>query len=738
MKKKLLLLALVTLIVTAVLLLDPERYLSLSVLRQEIDRLQELIRAEPGLAAAAYLLAYVAVAALSLPGAAIMTLAGGALFGLVQGTLLASFASTVGATLAFWTSRYFLRGAVERRFTDMTRRINRGIDREGAYYLFAMRLVPIFPFFVLNLVMGLTRLRTWTFYWVSQLGMLPVTLVYVNAGTQLRRVSSLGDILSPGVAGSLVLLGVFPLIARRLAGMLRARRIYARFDRPRHFDANVVVIGAGAAGLVTAWTAAAARAKVVLIEADRMGGDCLNRGCVPSKALLKSARLARQMRSADAWGLAPADPGAALYRVMERVRRAIARVEPHDSVARYTALGVECVAGRARIVTPWTVEVGDRRLHTRSVVIATGSRPDVPPIPGIDSIPFVTTDSVWSLDTLPPRLLVLGGGAAGCELAQAFAGLGSRVTLVEQVDALLPSEEPEASRLLRDVLEEDGVRVHTGCRALRFEALARGGGRLHVAMPPEDPEDFEFDLLLLAAGRRADTAGLGLEALGVELGADGRVVTNEFLQTNVPNVYACGDVTSDWRLTHVAGHEGWHCGMNALFGRFFRLRVDYRAVPRAVYTEPEVARVGLTESEASDEGLDVGCVTYDLAELDRAIADGAARGFVKVVTPTGRDRILGATVVGPRAGDIIHEFALAMRHGLGLRRILATVHAYPTYAEAVRLAAGEWQRQRLPGRLLAMAGWLHRRARREAAGDVPRGKQAGAATAEKHGEHGTS
>lgn len=675
MKKRLLLLAFVALVVTAVAWLDPERVLSLSFLRQEIDRLRDLIRVEPGLSATIYLLTYIAVAALSLPGAAIMTIAGGALFGLLLGTVLASFASTVGAMLAFWTARYFLRSGVERRFMEMVRRINRGVAREGAYYLFAMRLVPVFPFFVLNLVMGMTRLRTWTFYWVTQLGMLPVTLVYVNAGTQLRRVSSLGDILSPGVIGSLVLLGVFPLLARRLAGMFRARRVYARFRRPRHYDANVVVIGAGAAGLAAARAIAATGAKVVLIEADRMGGD---------------------------------------------------------------ALGIECVRGRARIATPWAVEVDGRTLHTRSIIVATGSRPDIPSIPGLESVPYVTTDTVWTLATLPPRLLVLGGGPVGCELAQAFAGLGSRVTLVEQVGTLLPAEEPDASRLLRAVLEKDGVDVHTGCRAERFGALEGGGGRLYAAGCEPERDGLDFDLLLLVTGRRADTAGLGLDTLGVETGSDGRILTNRFLQTAVPNIYACGDVTSAYRLSHVAGYEGWHCGMNALYGRFWRLRPDYRVVPQVVYTEPEVARIGLTEGEARDEGLDITSVTYNLAELHRAIVDGTAGGFVKVVTPAGRDRILGVTVVGPRAGDFIHEFALAMRHRLGLRKVLGTVHAYPGHAEAAGLAAGEWQRQRLPGRLLALAGWIHRRRRKDPAWTAPDGDTASPATAEKHGEHGTS
>jgi pyruvate/2-oxoglutarate dehydrogenase complex dihydrolipoamide dehydrogenase (E3) component/uncharacterized membrane protein YdjX (TVP38/TMEM64 family) len=674
----------------------------------ELATLRQQAAAGPVAFTLAFGAAYVLVAALSIPGASsVLSLVAGTVFGLALGTVVVSFASSIGATLACLLARFLLRDVIERRFAGIAATINRGLERDGPAYLFALRLVPVFPFFAINLGMGLTRLPLRTFYWISQLGMLPATVVYVNAGRELGQVQAAGDVLSPGVLGSLALLGIFPLLARRGLQIVQARRRLAGYPRPRRFDANLVVIGAGAAGLVTAYVAAAARAKVVLIEQAEMGGDCLNRGCVPSKALLRAARLRADVQRAREFGLAASAGPVDLAAVLARVRGAVARVAPHDSVERYSALGVDCVAGTARIVSPWAVAVGDRVITTRAIVVAAGGAPVVPPIPGLASVPHVTSDTVWSLASLPPRLLVLGGGPVGCELAQAFQRLGSAVTVLQAGPRLLAREDPAVGALLAATFAEDGLRVLLDCRALAFEATAEGGS---VTCQHADGrrETIAFDQVLVATGRRARTGDLGLEDLGIGLSPDGTVATNEFLQTTLPTVYACGDAAGPYQLTHAGAHQAWYAAMNALYGRWWRLRPDYRVMPWCVFTDPEVGRVGLTEAEARAAGLDVEVTHFDLAELDRAIADGDRHGFIKVVTPRGRDRILGATVMAPHAGEILAELVLAMRHGLGLGKILGTVHSYPTFAESSRYVAGAWQRAHLPLRLLGIAERVNR------------------------------
>jgi pyruvate/2-oxoglutarate dehydrogenase complex dihydrolipoamide dehydrogenase (E3) component/uncharacterized membrane protein YdjX (TVP38/TMEM64 family) len=682
--------------------------LSLAFVQGQLATFRQQALDQPVAFPLAFGAAYALVTALSIPGAAsLLTLTAGAVFGLAVGTVVASFASTIGAVLACVLARFLLRDTVERRFAGFAATVNRGLDRDGPAYLFALRLVPVIPFFAINLGTALTRLPLRTFYWTSQLGMLPGTLVYVNAGRELGQVQSAGDVLSPGLIGAFALLGLFPLLARRGLQLVQARRHLARFPRPRRFDANLVVIGAGAAGLVTAYVAAAARAKVILIEQAEMGGDCLNRGCVPSKALLRAARLRADVQRARDFGLAASTGAVDLAAVLARVRRAVARVEPHDSVERYTALGVDCVAGTARIVSPWTVAVGDRVITTRSIVIATGGAPVVPPVPGLTGVPHVTSDTVWNLAELPARLLVLGGGPVGCELAQAFRRLGSEVILLEAGPRLLPREDPTVGALLVARLAAEGLRVLVDCRAEAFEP-GPGGGHVRCRHTDGREETIAFDQVLVPTGRRARTADLGLEDLGVGLNADGTVATNEFLQATIPTVFACGDAAGPYQLTHAGAHQAWYAAMNALYGRWWRLQPDYRVLPWCVFTDPEVGRVGLTEAEARAAGLDVEVTRFDLAELDRAIADGDNHGFIKVLTPRGRDRILGATIVAPHAGEILAELVLAMRHGLGLRKLLGTVHSYPTWAEASRQVAGAWQQAHLPLRLLGIAERVNR------------------------------
>jgi pyruvate/2-oxoglutarate dehydrogenase complex dihydrolipoamide dehydrogenase (E3) component/uncharacterized membrane protein YdjX (TVP38/TMEM64 family) len=688
------------------------RYLTLDALKSEQSSFETIRTRSPWLTALVFFGVYVLVTALSLPGALIMTLTAGALFGLVDGSVLVSFAATLGATLACLAARYLLRDSVQRRFGQRLHSLDEGVARDGAFYLFTLRLIPVFPFFLVNLLMGLTPIRISTFYWVSQIGMLPGTLVYVNAGTQLARIEHLSQIASPRLLLSFALLGVFPWIGRAFVRLIQKRRVYARWRRPATFDRNLVVIGAGAAGLVSAYVAAAVRAKVTLIEANKMGGDCLNYGCVPSKALIRSARLVHQMRQADRFGLEPSDPQFSFKKVMARVRTIIGTVEPHDSAERYSKLGVEVLAGYAKLLDPWTVEIalhdgGTRRLTTRSIVIAAGAHPVVPPLPGIEETGYVTSDTLWErfaqLEEPPKRLIVLGGGPVGCELAQCFARLGSQVTQVEMAPRLMTREDEDVSAIARAALERDGVTVLTGHRAVRFETAA---GRKSLLLEHEGSQrQIEFDSLLCAVGRVARLEGYGLEALGIP--TKQTIVTNEYLATIYPNIFAAGDVAGPYQFTHTAGHQAWYATVNALFGQFKRFRADYSAVPWTTFIDPEVARVGLNEQEARQKSIPYEVTRYDLRELDRAITDSATEGFVRVLTAPGKDRILGATIVGEHAGEMLAEAVIAMKHGLGLSKLLGTIHTYPTFSEAHRSVAGEWRRQHAPKRLLEWLGRYH-------------------------------
>jgi pyruvate/2-oxoglutarate dehydrogenase complex dihydrolipoamide dehydrogenase (E3) component/uncharacterized membrane protein YdjX (TVP38/TMEM64 family) len=702
---KLLLVVAVAALVAAFFALGGQRYFTIEFFRSQQAAISDYYEAHPLRAAALYFTLYVAVTGLSLPGAAVMTLAGGAVFGLLWGTVIVSFASTLGATLAFLASRYLLRDWVQRRFGDSLGRINAGVEREGAFYLFALRLVPAFPFFAINLLMALTPMRTWTYMWVSQVGMLAGTVVYVYAGTRLGEFR-----VSLELIVALALLGIFPLIAKRVLEGVKARRVYARWPKPARFDRNLVVIGAGSAGLVSAYIAAAVKAKVTLVEKDRMGGDCLNTGCVPSKALIRSARLLAQMRRAREFGIRSAAADFDFADVMERVQRVVRTVEPHDSVERYTALGVECIAGEARIASPWSVEVktasGTRTLTTRAIVIAAGARPLVPPIPGIEATGCLTSDTVWNLRALPRRLVVLGGGPIGCELAQCFARFGSQVTQVEMLPRLLSREDPEISALVMQRFRVEGIDVLVKHRAKAF--AVDGTGKTLIAEHEGQEVRVAFDELLCAIGRVPNTAGYGLEALGIPVTASRTVDTNEYLQTIYPNIYACGDVAGPYQFTHTASHQAWYAAANALFGRFRKFKADYSVIPWATFTDPEIARVGLNETEAREKNVPYEVTTYGMDDLDRAIADGEAHGMVKVLTKPGTDRILGATIAGEHAADLIIEYIAAMRHGIGLNRILGTIHIYPTLVEANKYAAGAWKRAHAPQRTLAWLEKYHR------------------------------
>ena len=704
--KKLLIILILAALIAAYFAFGLGDYLTVEGVKQVADDVGGYYARNPAQVIALFFLVYVAVTAASLPGAAVMTLAAGAMFGVLVGTIVVSFASTLGATLAFLASRYVLRDTIEARFGERLKAVNQGLERDGAFYLFTIRMIPLFPFFVVNLVMGLTRIRAWTYAWVSQVGMLLGTIVYVNAGTQLARIDSLAGIASPAVLISFALLGIAPWFAKAIIAWIKRRKVYAGFDKPKRFDRNLVVIGAGSAGLVSALIAATVKAKVTLVEADKMGGDCLNTGCVPSKALIKSAKVAEQMRRADRYGLEPTEPKVPFNRTIERVMGAIRAIEPNDSVERYEGLGVDVVEGYAKIVDPWRVEItckdgGVQRLTTRAIVIAAGADPVIPPIDGLEGSGFLTSDTMWDafaqMDEPPARVVVLGGGPIGCELSQALARLGSQVTQIEMEDRVLGREDTEVSALAKASLEASGVRVLTGHRAARI-----GKGQL-VADHKNGDVTIPFDTLIVAVGRAARLRGYGLEQLGID--TERTVVTDDFLATKFPNIYAAGDVAGPFQLTHVASHQAWFASVNALFGQFKRFKADYRVIPAVTFLDPEVARVGINESEAKEQGIDYEVTRFDLDDLDRAIAESETKGFVKVLTPPGKDTILGATIVGAHAGELLAEYVLAMKHKLGLGKILGTIHSYPTMAEANKFAAGEWKKAHKPEGVLR---WVER------------------------------
>ena len=712
MFKKIALLGVIVAAIFSFFYFDLNSYLTLQGMKDSLDTFQSQIAQNPVLSMGVFFAIYVAVTALSLPGAAILTLAAGALFGLVQGLVIVSFASSVGATLAFLVSRFILRDTVRNKFKEKLKKIDEGVEKQGAFYLFTLRLVPVFPFFLINLLMGLTSLKTWTFYWVSQVGMLAGTAVYVNAGTQLAQIDSLSGIVSPGLIFSFVLLGIFPWIAKAIVAVVNRRRVYKGYSKPKKFDRNLVVIGAGAGGLVTSYIAAAVKAKVTLVEAGEMGGDCLNYGCVPSKAIIKTAKVANQMRHADSYGLEPVTPAMSFKRVMARVHEVIAAIAPNDSVERYTSLGVDVVKGYAKIIDPWTVEIkkndgGTQTLTTKNIVVATGAAPFIPELPGIEQSGYVTSDTLWTkfaeLEDAPKRLIVLGGGPIGCELAQAFSRLGSDVTQVERAPRLMGREDADVAEYAESVLRESGVNVLTSHDALRFEQ--QDGEKVLVVAKEGVESTIAYDEVIVAVGRKARLHGFGLEDLGIQF--DRTIETDEYLQTLMPNIFAAGDVVGPYQFTHVAAHQAWYAAVNALFGTFKKFKVDYRVIPWTTFIDPEVARVGINERDAGEQDIDVEVTRYEFAELDRAVAESARKGFIKVLTPPGKDKILGVTIVSEHAGDLLAEFVIAMKHDLGLNKILGTIHAYPTWAEGAKYAAGNWKRANAPEKLLSYVEKFH-------------------------------
>ncbi len=693
-KTKIIVIVLIAIAIASYFIFDLGQYLTLDFIQSQLSGIQDFKDENFALTALIYFLFYVSVAALSIPGAVWVTLLGGAIFGLLWGTIIVSFASSIGATLAFLASRLLLREWVQSKFGAYLAPINRGMEKDGNFYLFSIRMVPLFPYFMVNLLMGLTPIRIVSFYLVSQAGMLLITAVYVNAGSQLAQIDSLSGLVSGSVIFSIVLLGLFPLMAKFVLNIIQRNKIMKDYVKPKKFDANVVVIGAGSAGLVAALIVAGAKAKVVLIEKNKMGGDCLNTGCVPSKSLIRSGRIMSYLRRAKQFGIDDASGKVNFAEVMERVQAVIATIAPNDSVERFTSLGVECVIGEATIESPYRVSVNGRTINTRSIILATGAGPLVPPIPGLDQIDYLTSDSIWSLRELPGRLLVVGGGPIGSELAQAFSNLGSHVTQVDMASRIMPREDQEVSAMVKQQFESQGIDVLTDHRLVKFESID-GVNYMHAEHRGTTVR-IAFDKVLLAIGRKPNVEGFGLEELNLLLTPQGSVQVNEYLQTAYPNIFACGDVAGPYQFTHMASFQAWFASLNAMLGGLWRSKVNYNVVPWATFTDPEVARVGLSEEEAKDQNIAYEVTRYDMDHLDRALADGEAHGFIKVLTVPGKDKILGATIVGYHAGELIGEFVFAMTHGMGLKKISAVTHIYPTLLEANKFAANAWRSARLP------------------------------------------
>lgn len=707
-------------LVTGVLLLagsaaffgfDLGDYFSLAYLQEQHYRIAGRYEQRPLEVLFAFLALYVTIASLSVPVTAVMTLAAGAIFGLFWGTVIVSLASAIGATVAMLTARYLFRDAIQKRWGLRLAEVNRGIEKEGIFYLFTLRLIPVLPFAVVNLLMGLTRIKVWTYAWVSQIGMTAGIVAYVNAGTQLAKIDSLRAVLSPALIGSFVLLCVLPFAVKETALFFRHRKAYARWkgDRPAVYERNLVVIGAGSGGLAAASIAATLKAKVTLVERGTMGGSCLNTGCVPTKALIRSARLAHQIRHGSMVGLANGENSFRFKDVMQRIQEVVRTISAHESDEHCASSGMEVLHGHATIINPWKVAIALKdgsviTRTTRNIVIATGARPLIPALPGLADVGYLTSDSLWDefakLDEPPRRLLILGGGPIGCELAQSFQRLGANVTLVERAADILNREDRDVSQVALQSLQADGVHVLTAHRAVRCEppptsSVTRPTSRtfgpgVMVVQCKGSESRIEFDALLCAVGRVPNLCGCGLEGLGIL--ENGSLKTTDALQTVYPNIFAVGDVVGSYQFSHVAAHQAWHAAVNALFGGLRTFKVNYSAIPTATFTDPEIARVGLNEREARESGIAFDVTRFALAELDQAIADGDTRGLVKVLTVPGKDTILGVTIVGTHAGDLMAEYVLAVKHGLGLRKILGALHAYPTLAHGNRYAAGAWKR----------------------------------------------
>ena len=673
---------------------DLSQHLTLSQLKHHQLYLHSLVQDFPVQSVVIYFIAYIVMAGLALPGALIFTLAGGALFGLATGVILASFASTLGALASFLVARFFLHDFVQTRYQQRLTVINQKIQQQGATYLLFLRLVPAFPFFMVNLLMALTPISACTYYIVSQIGMLPATFIFVNAGTELAKISSVDDILSIPLLLSLLLLACLPFISKQLAKRVSCWRLYKSWQRPKKFDYHTIVIGGGAAGLVAAYTTQTLQGKVALIEKHQMGGDCLNTGCVPSKSILRTAKFIHDIGQHSNYGVQQAEFKLQFQQVMQRVREKISTIAPKDSIKRYNDMGVDCFQAHAQLLSPWQVEAVSKNskitISAKNIILAGGATPNVPTIPGLENINYYTSDNIWHLDHLPEKLLIIGAGPIGCELGQAFVRLGAEVTMINRNERILTNEDPQAAHALQYALQQDGVKILNNFNPLRIDDNSKNFSLmgeqhneiLHIA----------FSHCLIATGRKPSL--FGCEALDIETNSHGQVITNDKQQTNYPNIYACGDITSPLQYTHSASHQAWYAAFNALFRPFKQFNCQLNHIPRAIYTDPEVASLGISEQQAIQKNIPHEISYFAMDDVDRAITDEATTGFIKVITRRNNDKILGVCIVGEHSSELIAEFVLAKTHNLGLNKILQTVHLYPTRGEINRLVAGQWRQKK--------------------------------------------
>ncbi len=680
-------------------------YFTLAYLKNQHASFLEYYQAHKVIFIISYILVYIIITAASLPGAALLTIIGGSIFGLFIGTIMVSFASSIGATCAFLIARWLLRDYFQEKFANKLSAINKGIEKEGAFYLFALRLVPIFPFFLINITMGLTPIKTTTFYLVSQIGMLPGTIAFVNAGKELAKIHSLNSILSPSLLISFAILGVLPLLSKYTISFIRSKKSLSKFPRPKKFDYNLVVIGAGSGGLVASYIAATLKAKVALIEKNKMGGDCLNTGCVPSKSLIRIAKILSDAKRAKEFGLNKLTAEFDFGSIMEQVQNRIASIAPHDSIERYTQLGVNCFQGKAKILSPYLVKINDKTITTKAIVIATGGTPTIPNIPGINYVNPLTSDTIWVIREQPKHLLIIGGGPIGCELSQCFARLGSKVTIIQHDDKLLKREDDDVSYFLLKTLQSEGINVLLNSKPKRF--FIDDGKKILEFSQDSLEKTVEFDTLLVATSRHPNLQGLGLEDIGIEFSND-KITPNATLQTNIPSIYICGDAAGSYQFTHFAAHQAWYASVNALLPSFLQFKADYRIIPWCTFTDPEVAHVGLTEQEAQKQNIAYEVTKFQIADLDRAITDVENHGFIKVLTVPSKDRILGVTIIGYHASDVIIEYIQAMKYNIGLDKILKTIHIYPTFSESNKYVAGAWKKKHAPLSLLKFLEKFHK------------------------------
>jgi pyruvate/2-oxoglutarate dehydrogenase complex dihydrolipoamide dehydrogenase (E3) component/uncharacterized membrane protein YdjX (TVP38/TMEM64 family) len=684
---------------------DLEQYLTLEMIQAKSGALRDEVQAHPWWTGSVFFAAYVALTVMSFPGTVVLTLLAGALFGLVGGTLMVSFASNIGALVAMLISRFLLRDWIQRRFNKQIASINRGLERDGAFYLFSLRLIPLVPFVLLNPALGLTRVSMWTFWWTTQAGMLPGHAIYVGAGRQLARIREISDILSPSLIGTLALLAIFPLAATKLLTLYKARKVYKGWQKPKSFEHNLLVVGGGSGGLAAARIAASMKARVALVECERLGGAALHSGSVPARALMRAANMNYALRHGSTLGIRLRTE-VDFAEVMAQVRRTLDEAQEHVTAESCKSTGVEMIRGKAQMTSPWSIQVGDRTLCSRAIVIATGSQPVIPPIPGLENVEPLTCEDVWDLQQRPERLLIMGGEANACELAQAFQRLGCQVTLAVEGEMLLAAAEPEAREAVHDALRADGVEVLLKVSPQRFE-LVENERRLDCLID-EQKHSLPFDQVLLALGRKAHLDDLGLERLELNIREDGSLEVDEYLATRYPNIYAVGAVAGPDSSFQSAKHHAWYAAANGLFSGFRRFMVSDRVVPRVAFTSPEIASVGLTEAQAKLAEVEYEVTMLDLDSLEAAQMSAGNSGFLKVLTERGRDRIIGVTLVGDGASETLAVFVLAMKHKLGLNKLRRTVHINPTLAEASLAVAEAWRRAHTAKRPQTWAARLHR------------------------------